>query len=55
MKSLTTIEDVHACCRGDIVASLAHARVLNREFSDASSLEPMYLKDFVVRTMAPGS
>jgi len=50
-----TIEDVHACCRGDIVASLAHARVLNREFSDASSLEPMYLKDFVVRTMAPGS
>ena len=47
-----TIEDVHGCCRGDVVAMLAHARVLNREFSDAASLEPMYLKDFVVRTVA---
>jgi len=25
---------------------------LNQEFSDASALEPMYLKDFVVRTAA---
>jgi tRNA threonylcarbamoyladenosine biosynthesis protein TsaB len=48
-----TIEDVHACCRGDVVASVAHARVLNKEFSDAAVLEPMYLKDFVVRTVAP--
>jgi len=47
-----TIEDVHACCRGDVVASVAHARVLNKEFSDAAVLEPMYLKDFVVRTVA---
>jgi tRNA threonylcarbamoyladenosine biosynthesis protein TsaB len=47
-----TIEDVHACCRGDVVASVAHARVLNKEFSDAAMLEPMYLKDFVVRTVA---
>jgi len=46
-----TIEDVHTCCRGDVVASVAHAKVLNKEFSDASSLEPMYLKDFVVRTV----
>ena len=44
-----TIEDVHACCRGDVVASVAYARVLNKEFSDAAVLEPMYLKDFVVR------
>jgi len=47
-----TIEDVHACCRGDVVASVAHARVLKKEFSDAAALEPMYLKNFVVRTVA---
>ncbi len=50
-----TIEDVHACCRGDVVAAVAHSRVLKREFSDAAALEPMYLKDFVVRTVAPVS
>jgi tRNA threonylcarbamoyladenosine biosynthesis protein TsaB len=44
-----TIEDVHACCRGDVVASVGYTRVLNKEFSDAALLEPMYLKDFVVR------
>jgi tRNA threonylcarbamoyladenosine biosynthesis protein TsaB len=47
-----TIEDVHACCRGDVVASIALARVLNKQFSDAATLEPMYLKDFVIRTVA---
>jgi tRNA threonylcarbamoyladenosine biosynthesis protein TsaB len=47
-----TIEDVHACCRGDIVACLAHARVVKREFSDVAALEPMYLKDFVVHSAA---
>jgi tRNA threonylcarbamoyladenosine biosynthesis protein TsaB len=49
------IEDVRFCCRGDVVASLGHAKVLKQEFSDASALEPMYLKDFVVRTAAPVS
>jgi tRNA threonylcarbamoyladenosine biosynthesis protein TsaB len=48
-----TIEDVHACCRGDVVASLAHSRILKKEYSDAATLEPMYLKDFVIRP--PGS
>jgi tRNA threonylcarbamoyladenosine biosynthesis protein TsaB len=46
------IEDVRSCCRGDVVASLGSAKVLKQEFSDASALEPMYLKDFVVRTAA---
>jgi len=46
------VEDVQFCCRGDVVASLGHAKVLKQEFSDASALEPMYLKDFVVRTAA---
>jgi tRNA A37 threonylcarbamoyladenosine modification protein TsaB len=46
------VEDVRSCCRGDVVASLGHAKVLKQEFSDASALEPMYLKDFVVRTAA---
>ena len=49
------IEDVHSCCRGDIVASLGYVKVLKQEFSDASALEPMYLKDFIVRTVAPVS
>lgn len=47
-----TIEDVHACCRGDVVASVAYPMVVRHEFADASALEPMYLKDFVVRTVA---
>ena len=46
------VEDVHPCCRGEIVASVGHAKALKQEFSDASALEPMYLKDFVVRTAA---
>lgn len=48
-----TIEDVHAYCRGDVVASVASGKVLKKEFTDAGPLEPMYLKDFVVRTVAP--
>jgi tRNA threonylcarbamoyladenosine biosynthesis protein TsaB len=48
-----TIEDVHTYCRGDVVASLASPAVLRREFADASALEPVYLKDFVVRSVLP--
>ena len=45
-----TIEDVHVYCRGDVVASLGSVKALRREFDDAASLEPMYLKNFVVRS-----
>ncbi len=48
------IEDVYSCCRGDVVASLARASVGARQFAEASSLEPMYLKDFVIRTQQSG-
>ena len=47
------IEDVHTYCRGNVVASLAYRRALKHEFDDASVLEPMYLKDFVVHTASP--
>ena len=47
------IEDVHAYCRGGVVASLAREKVLKKEFSDVAELEPVYLKDFVIRTAAP--
>ena len=50
-----TIEDVHICCRGDVVASVAQAKVMDKAFSDVALLEPMYLKDFVVRTASAGS
>ncbi|MCX6135032.1 MAG: tRNA (adenosine(37)-N6)-threonylcarbamoyltransferase complex dimerization subunit type 1 TsaB [Ignavibacteriales bacterium] len=50
-----TIEDVHTYCRGDVVASLGYAGAMRQEFADAPSLEPMYLKDFVIRSAQPVS
>lgn len=44
------IEDVHSSCRGDVVASVGYRKALKGDFADVPSLEPMYLKDFVVRT-----
>ncbi len=44
------VKDVHASCRGDVVAFLGYQKARKREFADIPSLEPMYLKDFVVRT-----
>jgi tRNA threonylcarbamoyladenosine biosynthesis protein TsaB len=52
LDNAATIEDVHDYCRGDVVAAVAHPRVINHEFADASALEPMYLKDFVVRSVS---
>ncbi len=40
--------DVHGFCRGDMVAGIGLARAEARQFADAESCEPMYLKDFVV-------
>jgi tRNA threonylcarbamoyladenosine biosynthesis protein TsaB len=50
LKNTTEIEDALVSCRGDIVALLGHRKALRNEFADAAALEPMYLKDFVIRT-----
>jgi tRNA threonylcarbamoyladenosine biosynthesis protein TsaB len=45
-----TVVDALLCCRGDTVARLGLRKALRKEFADAAALEPMYLKDFVIRT-----
>jgi tRNA threonylcarbamoyladenosine biosynthesis protein TsaB len=50
IKSGFVVEDVHSSCRGDIVASVGYQKALKGDFADVPSLEPTYLKDFVVRT-----
>jgi len=40
---------VHEFCRGDVVARLGLKKYLAKEFSDVASLEPLYLKDFVLK------
>jgi tRNA threonylcarbamoyladenosine biosynthesis protein TsaB len=47
-----TVDELFPYCRGAVVASLAAGKASRGEFSDAASLEPMYLKNFVVRTAA---
>lgn len=47
------VEDVHPYCRGGVVAALGAQRASAGIFADARSLEPLYLKDFVIRTTAP--
>lgn len=47
-----TVEDVHPYCQGAVVAALGYRKVLEKEFSDVPALEPMYLKDFIVRSAA---
>jgi tRNA threonylcarbamoyladenosine biosynthesis protein TsaB len=44
------IEDALPCCRGDIVALLGHRKAVRKEFADVAALEPLYLKDFIVRS-----
>jgi tRNA threonylcarbamoyladenosine biosynthesis protein TsaB len=46
------IVDVHPFCRGSVVAQIGYRKVLSKEFADLASIEPVYLKDFVVRTVA---
>lgn len=43
-----TVMDVHAFCRGDMVAGIGLVRAQAKQFTDAGTCEPMYLKDFVV-------
>jgi tRNA threonylcarbamoyladenosine biosynthesis protein TsaB len=44
------VEDALLCCRGNVVARLGYRKATKQEFADVAALEPMYLKDFVVRT-----
>jgi len=44
-----SVEDIHPCCRGDVVASMAREKARRKEFAEVAALEPMYLKDFFVR------
>ena len=43
-------ENASRFCRGDIVARIGLQNSLSKQFSDLASVEPMYLKDFVVKT-----
>jgi tRNA threonylcarbamoyladenosine biosynthesis protein TsaB len=45
------VEDVQRCCRGSVVARLGYGKTIRKEFADVASVEPVYLKDFVVRTV----
>ena len=45
-------EHVHEFCRGEVVASMGMRKYKLKEFSDLASTEPLYLKDFVVKTEA---
>lgn len=49
VKDGVRVEDVHPHCRGSVVAALAAKKAAAGEVANASSLEPMYLKDFVIR------
>jgi tRNA threonylcarbamoyladenosine biosynthesis protein TsaB len=44
------VEDVHQFCRASVVARLGRRKAMGKEFADVASVEPFYLKDFVVRT-----
>lgn len=49
LKGNAVIEDALLCCRGNIVALLGYRKAMKKEFADIAALEPMYLKDFMVR------
>lgn len=48
----TQVIDVHASCRGAVVAAIGYRKATANEFADVAALEPTYLKDFVIRTVA---
>lgn len=45
--------DVHQFCKASVVARIGYRKVLSKEFADIASVEPLYLKDFIIRTAAP--
>ena len=44
-----SVADVHQFCRASVVARLGCRKAAAKEFADLASVEPSYLKDFVVR------
>lgn len=44
------VEDVHPYCRGGVVANIGRRKLAANELADTALLEPLYLKDFVVRS-----
>ncbi len=52
LKGAFRCENVLDFCHGEVVASIGMRKYKLKEFSDLSSTEPMYLKDFVVKTEA---
>ena len=44
------IENILSYCRGDVIARIAIERLKNGVKNAPENLEPMYLKDFVIRT-----
>jgi tRNA threonylcarbamoyladenosine biosynthesis protein TsaB len=50
LKMNIVVEDALLFCRGSIVGLLGHRKAVKKEFADVASLEPMYLRDFIVRT-----
>ncbi|MEK7748723.1 MAG: tRNA (adenosine(37)-N6)-threonylcarbamoyltransferase complex dimerization subunit type 1 TsaB [Bacteroidota bacterium] len=52
LKGAFRCEHVLDFCRGEVVASIGMRKYKQKEFSDLSSTEPLYLKDFVVKTEA---
>ncbi len=49
------VEDLHPYCRGGVVAALGAKKAAAGEFAGAAALEPMYLKDFLVRSLPASS
>jgi len=45
-----TLNEMLPFCRGDVIANIAIERLISGEKNIWEDLEPMYLKDFVVRT-----
>lgn len=43
------VRPYNAFCKGDVVARLASGKYEKRDFADLAAVEPMYLKDFVVK------
>jgi len=44
------IEDILPYCRGDVIAKIALKKLKHGAKNAPEDLEPMYLKDFVIRT-----
>lgn len=51
VKDRDRIVNIQSLCSGVMVARLGLIKFLAKEFADVASAEPMYLKDFVVRTV----